>query len=90
MLDICSRYVYSRYVVGWTAAEGENEELARRLVAASCTKQQTTPGHLTLQTDQGSPRIANTMGDLLNELGTTKLHSRLRVSNDNPEGVGRA
>ncbi len=76
--------IYSRYVVGWMVAERESEELACRLVEASCAKQQITPGHLTLHADRGSPMIAKTMGELLIELGVTKSHSRPRVSNDNP------
>jgi putative transposase len=39
---------------------------------------------LAIHADRGSPMIAGTVAELLNELGVTKSHSRPRVSNDNP------
>jgi transposase InsO family protein len=36
--------VFSRYVVGWMVADGESSELAKRLIADTCSKQEIEPG----------------------------------------------
>jgi putative transposase len=41
--------VFSRYVVGWMVADGESSELAKRLIADTCGKQEIEPGKLTIQ-----------------------------------------
>ena len=76
--------VYSRYVVGWLIAEQESAALAQDLIAATCTKQCIARDTLTIHADHGAPMIAQTMTQLLSELGVSKTHSRPRVSNDNP------
>jgi putative transposase len=43
-----------RYVVGWMVADGESSELAKRLIADTCGKQQIEPGKLTIHADRGS------------------------------------
>jgi putative transposase len=76
--------IFSRYVVGWMLAQRESEELARHLVAETCRKQQINQEQLTLHADRGSPMIAKSMAQLLDDLGVDKRHSRPHTSNDNP------
>ena len=44
--------VFSRYVVGWTAAQRELAALAEQLIAESCSRQRITPGQLTVHADR--------------------------------------
>ena len=76
--------IFSRFVVGWLLAQRESEELARHLIAETCRKQQIKQEELTLHADRGSPMIAKSMAQLLDDLGVDKSHSRPYTSNDNP------
>lgn len=76
--------IYSRYIVGWMIAECESAALAEELVAATCAKQQIAADQLTLHADRGSPMRAQTMAQLLINLGVAKSHSRPYTPNDNP------
>jgi len=76
--------VYSRFVVGWMAAQGESSELAKTLIAAACNKQNIHKGKLTLHADRGSPMRAKTVAELLADLGVTKTHTRPYTPDDNP------
>ena len=76
--------IYSRCVVGWTVAEAESETHARRLIAEACRRHKVHRDQLVIHADRGSPMIAGTVAELMNELGVAKSHSRPRVSNDNP------
>ena len=76
--------IFSRYVTGWMLAHRESAELARRLIAESCRKQDIEPGELTLHADRGSSMQSKPVALLLADLGVTKTHSRPHVSNDNP------
>jgi putative transposase len=76
--------VFSRYVTGWMVAMRESAELAKRLIEASCAKQNILPGQLTLHADRGSSMSSKPVAFLLGDLGVTKTHSRPHVSNDNP------
>jgi putative transposase len=76
--------IYSRYVVGWLLSNSENSELARRLIAESCSKQGVVPGQLTIHSDRGSSMKSKTVAQLYGDLGVTKSFNRPRVSNDNP------
>jgi putative transposase len=76
--------VFSRYVTGWMVALRESAELAKRLIAASCAKQNIRRGQLTLHADRGSSMSSKPVALLLADLGVTKTHSRPQVSNDNP------
>ena len=76
--------VFSRYVVGWMVAMRESAELAKRLIAESCAKQDIRPGQLTLHADRGSSMSSKPVAFLLADLGMTKTHSRPHVSDDNP------
>lgn len=76
--------IYSRKIVGWSIHEAESETHARRLITETCRRHRIDRHQLVIHADRGSPMIAGTVAELLNELGVTKSHSRPRVSNDNP------
>lgn len=76
--------VFSRYVVGWMVADGESSELAKRLIADTCAKQEIEPGKLTIHADRGSSMTSKPVAFLMADLGVTKTHSRPHVSDDNP------
>ena len=76
--------IFSRYVVGWMVAHGEQKALAKRLIEQSYIKQNIEPGQLTVHADRGSSMKSKVVAHLLSDLGVTKTHSRPHVSNDNP------
>ncbi len=76
--------IYSRYVVGWTLAPSESGELAKDLIADCLTRQQVTPGTLSLHADRGTSMTSKPLSQLLIDLGVVRSHSRPHVSNDNP------
>jgi len=76
--------IFSRYVVGWLLAEEEAGALAEQLIAETCRKQGIQRDQLTLHADRGAPMTAQTVAQLLEELGVTKSHSRPHTSDDNP------
>jgi putative transposase len=76
--------IFSRMIVGWSIHEAESEKHARRLIRETCRRHQVDRDQLVIHADRGSPMIAGTVAELLNELGVAKSHSRPRVSNDNP------
>src|SRR5437879_9854578 len=62
----------------------ESAELAKRLIAESCVKQQIQRCQLTLHADRGTSMSSKPVAFLLADLGVTKTHSRPHVSDDNP------
>jgi putative transposase len=76
--------VFSRYVVGWMVAPRETAELAKRLIADTCGKQNIQPDQLTIHADRGSSMTSKPVAFLLADLSVTKSHSRPYVSDDNP------
>lgn len=76
--------VFSRYVVGWLAAERERATLAEQLIADTCARQAISAGQLTLHADRGSSMRSQTLALLLADLGVLKTHSRPYTSTDNP------
>jgi putative transposase len=76
--------IFSRYVVGWMAAQKESAALAELLIDETCAKQAIAPNQLTLHADRGSSMRSKPVAALLADLGVTKTHSRPYVSNDNP------
>lgn len=76
--------IFSRYVVGWLAAERESETLAQRLIAETLDKHSIEPGQLTLHADRGSAMTSRSVAQLLADLGVDKSHSRPHTSDDNP------
>jgi putative transposase len=71
--------IYSRCVVGWSLCESESEAHARRLIAEACRRHTINRDQLVIHADRGSPMIAGTVAELMNELGVAKSHSRPRV-----------
>src|ERR1039458_8337362 len=59
-------------------------ELAKRLIADTCEKQNIPPGQSTLHADRGSSMESKAVAFLLADLAVTKSHSRPYVSDDNP------
>jgi len=58
--------------------------MAEQLIAETCRKQGIPRDQLTLHADRGAPMTAQTVAQLLEELGVTKSHSRPHTSDDNP------
>jgi putative transposase len=76
--------IFSRYAVGWMVASVESAELAKRLIAGTCSSQRVARDTLTIHADRGSSMASKPVAHLLADLGVTKSHSRPHVSNDNP------
>ena len=76
--------LFSRFVVGWLAADHENARLATHLIAETTCSHGIEPGQLTLHSDRGSPMTAGSMTQLLATLQIDKSLSRPRISDDNP------
>jgi len=76
--------VFSRYVTGWMLAEQESGVLAEQLIAETCRKQAVEREQLTLHADRGAPMTSQTVGQLLEDLGVAKSHSRPHTADDNP------
>jgi putative transposase len=76
--------IFSRYVVGWMVAPRETAELAKRLIADTCAKQDIVAGDLTIHADHGTSMTSKPVALMMADLGVTKTHSRPHVSDDNP------
>lgn len=76
--------VFSRYAVGWMVATEESAELAHHLIEQSCRQWDIQSGTLTIHADRGAPMTSKAVGQLLEDLGIAKSHSRPYTSNDNP------
>ena len=76
--------IFSRKVVGWMAADREQDQLAGLLIAKSCKREEILPAQLTIHADRGTSMTSLHVAQLLANLGVTKSHSRPQVSNDNP------
>jgi putative transposase len=76
--------IFSRYVVAWCVAPGEDGELAKELIADAVARHRVPPGQLTVHADRGSSMTSNPVTELLTFLGIGRSHSRPHVSNDNP------
>jgi putative transposase len=76
--------VFSRYVVAWTVADREDQDIAAQLIDYALAIQKIAPGTLTIHADRGAAMTSKCVAVLLSDLGVTKTHSRPHVSNDNP------
>ncbi|MFD0818426.1 IS3 family transposase [Micromonospora zhanjiangensis] len=74
--------VYSRYVVGWHVATGEDSMLAREVIDDAIARNRVRPE--VLHADRGSSMTSKPVAELLADLDITRSYSRPRVSNDNP------
>lgn len=75
--------LYSRFVVAWMLSRKENSALASQLMEEATARYAIGSDQLTIHQDRGSPMIAQSYLDLMDEFGVTCSHSRPRVSNDN-------
>ena len=76
--------IFSRYVVGWTVAAGEDSAIAKDLIAQPIARPGVRPGQLTIHADRGTSMTSRTVAQVLEDLGVTRTHSRPHVSDDNP------
>jgi putative transposase len=76
--------LFSRYVVGWLAAERENAVHAEHLFAATLLRHGITPGSLCVHSDRGAPMTASLLQDTFIDRAIAPSFSRPQVSNDNP------
>jgi len=76
--------VFSRFTVGWMLAAEESADLAHHLIEQSCRQWAIQPGTLTIHADRGAPMTSKAVGQLMEDLGIAKSHSRPYTSNDNP------
>jgi len=76
--------IFSRKIVGWRAELREDAELAEAMMAETYVREGVQPHQLTLHADRGAAMTANTMAELLRDLGVTQSHSRPTISDDNP------
>ena len=65
--------VFSRYVVGWMVAPRETAELAKRLIADTCDKQNIQPGELTIHADRGSSMTSKPVAFLMADLSVHQI-----------------
>lgn len=72
--------IFSRYVVGWTAA-GEDAQIAKALIADAVAVHG-APG--SVHADRGTSMTSKPVAQLLVDLGVARSHSRPHVSDDNP------
>ena len=76
--------IFSRYVVAWMVAPGENAQLAKSFIARAVVEQGVAEGQLTIHADRGTSMTSKGIAELLVDLGVARTHSRPHVSNDNP------
>jgi putative transposase len=76
--------LFSRYVVGWSVAEKENSEIAKRLLRKTVKANGIKKGQIILHNDRGAPMTSGTFQELCSLLGAEQSFSRPRVSDDNP------
>ena len=73
--------IYSRCVVGWTVAAGEDSQIAKDLIQRA-VREHGRPG--SIHADRGTSMTSKPVAQLLVDLGVARSHSRPHVSNDNP------
>jgi putative transposase len=73
--------IFSRCVVGFTVAAGEDADIATALIAQA-VRVHGAPG--SVHADRGTSMTSKPVAQLLVDLGVARSHSRPHVSNDNP------
>lgn len=76
--------IFSRYVVGWTLAGVESQDVAKVLVAETLSREHLEAGQITLHSDRGAVMTASPFVMLLTDLGIEISYSRPHTPNDNP------
>jgi len=73
--------IFSRFVVAWTVAAGEDSQIAKALLAQAVATHGTPEA---IHADRGTSMTSKPVAQLLVDLGVARSHSRPHVSNDNP------
>lgn len=73
--------IYSRYVVAWTLAAGEDSEIAKTMLEEAMGVHGIPDA---IHADRGASMTSKPVAQLLLDLGVDRSHSRPHVSNDNP------
>jgi putative transposase len=73
--------IFSRYVVAWTVAAGEDSGIAAELMRHAMGMHGVPE---VIHADRGTSMTSKPVAQLLVDLGVTRSHSRPHVSNDNP------
>lgn len=76
--------LFSRYVVGWLLADHQTAEYSQILIEETTQKYVLEPSELVIHSDNGKQMRAQSVGELLVDLGVAQSFSRPHVSNDNP------
>ena len=76
--------LFSRYVLAWTCQTSESAAVAVALFDEAMKRYNVKPGSLVVHADRGAAMTSKHLGDLFDELGVRRSHSRPRCSNDNP------
>lgn len=76
--------IYSRLVVGWTVAERETSEIAKKMFLTSFGRQNIDPGLLVVHSDRGAIMKSERLSNLYEKIGVARSLNRPYVSNDNP------
>lgn len=76
--------LYSRYVVGWLAAEQQLADLGQELLQNCLTRENISEDQIILHSDRGSQMTSKSWALLESDLGIKLSYSRPRTSNDNP------
>ena len=73
--------IYSRYIVAWTLAAGEDSEIAKTMLEEAMGVHGIPDA---IHADRGTSMTSKPVAQLLLDLGVDRSHSRPHVSNDNP------
>ena len=73
--------IFSRYVVAWTVAAGEDSEIAKTMLEQAMGVHGIPEA---IHADRGTSMTSKPVAQLLLDLGVARSHSRPHVSNDNP------
>lgn len=73
--------IFSRYVVAWTVAAGEDSEIAKTMLEQAMGVHGIPEA---IHADRGTSMTSKPVAQLLLDLGVVRSHSRPHVSNDNP------
>jgi putative transposase len=73
--------IFSRYVLAWTVAAGEDSQIATALLQQAMGRHGVPEA---VHADRGTSMTSKPVAALLLDLGVARSHSRPHVSNDNP------
>ncbi len=73
--------IFSRYVVAWTIAAGEDSQIAKTMLEQAMGDHGIPEA---IHADRGTSMTSKPVAQLMVDLGVARSHSRPHVSNDNP------